>query len=65
MYYFKLTGSWNHIYINYLPAIEYTYLNLNVEATKLFTTTYDLFRGFKPPPPRNFQIFGGKVKENR
>ena len=33
MYYLKTTGNWKHIYINYLPAIEYTYLNLNVEAT--------------------------------
>ena len=33
MYYLKITGNWNHIYINYLPAIEYTYLNLDVEAT--------------------------------
>ena len=32
MYYLKLTGSWKQIYINYLPAIEYTYLNLDVEA---------------------------------
>ena len=33
IYYLKITGNWSHIYINYLPAIEYTYLNLNVEAT--------------------------------
>ena len=33
MYYLKIAGNWNHIYINYLPAIEYTYLNLDVEAT--------------------------------
>ena len=33
MYYLKITGNWNHIYINYLPAIEYIYLNLDVEAT--------------------------------
>ena len=33
MYYLKITGNWNHIYENYLPAIEYTYLNLVVEAT--------------------------------
>ena len=33
MYDLKLTGNWNHIYISYLPAIEYTYLNLDVEAT--------------------------------
>ena len=31
-YYLKITESWNHIYINYSPAIEYTYLNLDVEA---------------------------------
>ena len=28
MYYLQIIGNWNHIYINYLPAIEYTYLNL-------------------------------------
>ena len=33
IYYLKITGNWSHIYINYLPAIEYTYLNLDVEAT--------------------------------
>ena len=33
MYYLKITGNWSHIYINYLLAIEYTYLNLDVEAT--------------------------------
>ena len=33
MYYLKVTENWNHIYINYPPAIEYTYLNLDVEAT--------------------------------
>ena len=33
MYYLKITGNWNHIYINYLPEIKYTYLNLDVEAT--------------------------------
>ena len=33
MYYLKITENWNHIYINYPPAIEYTYLNLDVEAT--------------------------------
>ena len=33
MYYLKITGNWNHIYINYLPAIEYTYQDLDVEAT--------------------------------
>ena len=33
MYYLKITGNWYDIYINYLPAIEYTYLNLDVEAT--------------------------------
>ena len=29
MCYLKITGN----YINYLPAMEYTYLNLDVEAT--------------------------------
>ena len=33
MYYLKITGNWNDIYINYLPAIKNTYLNLDVEAT--------------------------------
>ena len=33
MYYLKITGNWSHIYINDLLAIEYTYLNLDVEAT--------------------------------
>ena len=33
MYYLKITGHWSHIYINYLLVIEYTYLNLDVEAT--------------------------------
>ena len=33
MYYLKIIGNWKNIYINYLPAIEYTYLNLDVEAT--------------------------------
>ena len=33
MYYLKITRNWSHIYINYLPAIEYTYLNFDVEAT--------------------------------
>ena len=33
IYYLKITGNWNHIYINYLSAIKYTYLNLDVEAT--------------------------------
>ena len=32
MYYLKKTGHWSRIYINYLPAIEYIYLNLDVEA---------------------------------
>ena len=32
MYYLKITENWNHIYINSPPAIEYTYLNLDVEA---------------------------------
>ena len=31
--YLKIIENWNHIYINYPPAIEYTYLNLDVEAT--------------------------------
>ena len=33
MYYLKITGNWSNIYRNYLPAIEHTYLNLDVEAT--------------------------------
>ena len=33
MWYLNITGNWNYIYVNYLPAIEYTYLNLDVEAT--------------------------------
>ena len=33
MYYLKITGNWGHIYMNYLPAIEYTYLNLDLETT--------------------------------
>ena len=33
MYYLKITGNWSHIYINYLPTIEYTYLNLDVKPT--------------------------------
>ena len=33
LYYLKITGNWNHMYINYLSAIEYTYLNLDVETT--------------------------------
>ena len=33
MDYLKITGNWNHNYVNYPPAIEYTYLNLDVEAT--------------------------------
>ena len=33
IYYLKITGNWNHIYINYLPALENTYLNLYVKAT--------------------------------
>ena len=33
MYYLKITENWNHIYINDPQAIEYTYLNLDVEAT--------------------------------
>ena len=33
MYCLEITGNWSHIYINYLLVIEYTYLNLDVEAT--------------------------------
>ena len=33
MYYLKITGNWNHTYINYLLTIKYTYLHLDVEAT--------------------------------
>ena len=33
MYYLMIIGNSNHIYKSYLPAIEYTYLNLDVEAT--------------------------------
>ena len=34
MYYLKSTGNWNHIYINYLPAIEYSlvYYKIRHEA---------------------------------
>ena len=39
-----LTENWNHIYINYLPAIKYAYLNLDVEATicQSLKDTYEL-----------------------
>ena len=33
MYYVKITRNWSLIYINYPSAIEYTYLNLDVETT--------------------------------
>ena len=33
LYYLKISGKWNHISINYIPAVEYTYLNLGTEAT--------------------------------
>ena len=31
MNYLKITGILNHTYINYPPAMEYSYLNLDVE----------------------------------
>ena len=45
MYYLKITGNWSHIHIHYLSAIEYSYLNLDVEATVCqslkYADTYD------------------------
>ena len=40
LYYLKITGNWNHIYINYLLTIEYTYLHLDVEATMCLSLKY-------------------------
>ena len=42
MYYLKITGNWSHIYmyIHYLPAIEYTYLILDAEATTCQSLKY-------------------------